>query len=459
MAITVSPNMNLPIPGVGTENGPDYAFDINASLSLLDAHDHSQGNGVQITPSGLNINTALTLNNNRLTSVAGITLQAQPSMAIAGTIYENGNDLYFIDGLGNNVRITQSGGVAGSPGSISNLVSPASASYVSASRTFVFQSDASIAANIDAASYILRNISPNSTYGLTLTPPTLTSDYTLQLPALPAANSFLSINTSGIIAGTIPLSGGITGSNIAANTVALNNIVTNLQIPMSVSSSTTVAVGTAVVICNSPTNYNLYSAVGNSGRQVIFKVPAANVFVAFYTINPTGGELIDGKSFYTMASPGEQVTLVSDGAGWVVIDHYAKTEPVSYTPTIQGWASVSGVNFKSFRDGKDLVIQGTFVGGGLTTNLASFTLGFLGSNLSVYTDPNVLGYLPSGNYVTTNAIGSGGSVLLVAGQPYAFFGQTYFNRQSGQPAPADTMGPNGIIITFNTRIPIQFWEP
>lgn len=455
MAITVSPNMNLPIPGVGTENGPDYAFDINASLSLLDAHDHSQGNGVQITPAGLNINTALTLNNNRLTSVAGITLQAQPSMTVAGTIYENGNDLYFIDGLGNNVRITQSGGVAGSPGSISNLVSPASASYVSASRTFVFQSDASIAANIDAASYILRNISPNSTFGLTLTPPTLTSDYTLQLPALPASNSFLTINTSGIISGTVSQSGGITGSNIAANTIALSNIVANLQIPGLVGFSTTVAVGTAVVECGTPGTYNLYTPVGNSGRQITFKVPVANNFTSFYAISTPAGT-IEGRTQFNMATPGEQLTIVSDGTDWLIISHYTRTQPQAYTPSIQGWGSVSSVNFSSYRDGNELVVRGTFQGNSPSTNLATFTLGFAGVNMAVLCD-NGFG-LPCGNYVTVNAIGSGGSVLSSPLNFYCFIGQTYSNRTTGSGAPADTVGPSGVVVTLNARIPIYQWE-
>lgn len=200
MSSTNTPNMNLIVPGVGTEPGPDYANDINASLSIIDQHDHTIGNGVQITPSGLDINAALTLNGNFLTSAAGMTFQAQLSTPANGTVYESGNDLYYVDGVGNNVRITQSGAVAGSPGSIANLTSPASASYVSGSSTFVWQSNTSIAANMDFGAAIMRNLSPNSTFALTLQPPAaLGSNYTITLPSLPATTKIMALTNSGVM--------------------------------------------------------------------------------------------------------------------------------------------------------------------------------------------------------------------------------------------------------------------
>lgn len=201
MPTTNSPNMNLPIPGVGSEPGPDYASDINNSLTIIDQHDHSNGSGVPVTPSGLNINTDLTLNNNSLTNIEALTLTAQSSLSTLLSIYAINNDLYFNDGLGNAVRITQSGGIAGSPGSIANLTSPASATYVSASQTFVWQSDTGIAANMDAGSLLLRNLSPNSNFALTLQPPAaLSSNYSITLPTLPPTNNrFMQLDSSGTI--------------------------------------------------------------------------------------------------------------------------------------------------------------------------------------------------------------------------------------------------------------------
>lgn len=203
MSYTLSPNMSLRIPTIGDESGLNYTLDINFDLlSVLDTHDHTQGKGVQITPAAINVNTTLSLNNNFLDQIAGLTLLAQNvTPATTSTIYESGNDLYFVDGLGNNVRITQSGGIAGTPGSITNLTPPASVNYVSGSQTFVFQSNTATAANIDAGAYLFRNLSPNSTFAVTLSPPAgLSSNYDLILPMIPAQQSFMTLDTSGNMA-------------------------------------------------------------------------------------------------------------------------------------------------------------------------------------------------------------------------------------------------------------------
>lgn len=198
-----SANMLLPIPAVGLELGPQYAIDINDCMTLIDAHDHTPGSGVQITPAGMNINIDLSMGGNNLTTIRSLRLSSQSSPLVGvldiNCVYDVLGDLYFTDGVGNQVRITQGGGVAGTPGSISGLVAPASASYVSANQTFVWQSDTLTPANMDAASYIFRNLSANSK-GLTLSPPAaMGADYTLTLPALPAAatNKIVRLDSTG----------------------------------------------------------------------------------------------------------------------------------------------------------------------------------------------------------------------------------------------------------------------
>lgn len=199
---TISPNMNLILPGVGVTLGPQWATDLNSSLNIIDGHDHASGSGVPINPAGLDISSDLTIKNNNLTNARSLRMAVQPSaLALAsdlGCLYVTGVDLYFNDENGNQIQITQSGGVAGSPGSISNLTSPASASYVAGSQTFVWQSGVSTAANMDAGSLILRNITPSS-FGITLSPPTLSSNYSIVLPALPASTKIMSIDSSGNI--------------------------------------------------------------------------------------------------------------------------------------------------------------------------------------------------------------------------------------------------------------------
>jgi hypothetical protein len=201
---TISPNMNLTIPSVGITLGPAYASQINSTLNIIDTHDHSSGSGVRITPSGLNINSELPINNNNIISIRSARFQSQGSLLALTTdlncLYVSGVDLYYNDGNGNQVRVTDSGGIAGTPGSIANLVSPASASYVSGSQTFVWQSAANTAANLDAGSIRLREILAGSNAVTLSVVSPLTSNYTLTLPVPPATTqTFLAIDASGNI--------------------------------------------------------------------------------------------------------------------------------------------------------------------------------------------------------------------------------------------------------------------
>lgn len=203
-SVTLSPDMNLPIPVVGVDTGPDWANNINACFTIIDGHDHSSGNGVPITPAGLSIITDLSILNNNISQARSVRFQAQLSPLAESTdlgcIYESGVDLYYNDGNGNQIRITESGGVAGTPGSISNLTSPASASYVAASSTFVWQSDTNKAANMDAGSLIVRKLTTSSP-GITIqAPSSLASNYALVLPALPASQKFMTLDASGNMA-------------------------------------------------------------------------------------------------------------------------------------------------------------------------------------------------------------------------------------------------------------------
>lgn len=202
MSFTVSTNMGLIIPTVGQEDGPLYAQDVNDSLSRIDGHDHSLGNGVFITPDGLNINASLPMNGQSLTTIGALTLSPQGSDAVANSIYEKGVDLYYRDGAGNVIRITQSGSVSGAAGTITGLPSgTASASY--GAGVFTFQAATLTPANIDGGAFVLRN-NVASSFGLTLYPPAaMAADTQITLPSIPSQTSILTIDSSGNIAPSI----------------------------------------------------------------------------------------------------------------------------------------------------------------------------------------------------------------------------------------------------------------
>ena len=265
---TISPNMSLILPTVGVDPGPDWATNLNASLSIIDQHNHSPGNGVQINPDGLSINSDLTFQNNNATNLRSSRYFPQTTPLTTptdlGETYVLGVDLYYIDGNGNQIQITKSGGIAGSPGSIADLVSPASATYVSADQTFVWESNANTAANMDGGSIILRDIVANSP-GVTISPPSgLAANYTITLPAsLPTSTNFVTLDASGNLAAvfnvdnstiitsgdTIEVApGGITATQIASMTITAaqiaNQTITAAQIANSTITDVQIASGT-----------------------------------------------------------------------------------------------------------------------------------------------------------------------------------------------------------------------
>lgn len=265
MAVINSPNMNLPIPAVGTEAGPLYAADINGSLTIVDQHNHSAGQGVQITPDGLNINAALSFGNNIAIDIAALTLFPNAQSTI-NTVYETAaGDLHYINSSGLDIQITNGTGVAVTPTSIPGLVAPASASYVPGSSTFVWQSNTSIAANMDFGAAIMRNLSPNSTFSLTLQPPTLTSNYTITLPALPPSTSLMALDSSGNISAPYSISGGLNASVLTPNSITAtqiaNNVITFQQIANNTITSTQIADQTILNSKLAPVNIAFSSVI------------------------------------------------------------------------------------------------------------------------------------------------------------------------------------------------------
>ena len=276
---TTSVNMGYPIPVVSTDPGPDYAVHINECLTTIDAHDHTSGNGVLITPSAININTALPFGGNNATQLrtAAFNLQGSPITGSASTdvgcIYFAGVDLYANDGAGNTVRITQTGGVAGSPGSISNLASPASASYVSASGKFVWQRGVTLAADIDCRSVLLRNTGASSN-ALTLNPPSsMASNFSLTLPNVSSATSFMALDSSGNMSAFTPTAQGITRAMMAA----VGQFASNASGAFNTSSGTFGSVT------------NLSGTLTTTGRPVmLFLQPSGSGASRFFAINTAG---------------------------------------------------------------------------------------------------------------------------------------------------------------------------
>src|SRR5438552_16462260 len=116
MTTTITPNMSMVIPVPSSEPGPTWAQElVTAFTNILDVHDHTSGKGLKVPSGGLNINSDLSFGGFNLTTIRTLRLSSQGAVLTGGTeigeLYRVLNELYFNDGAGNQVKITNAGAV------------------------------------------------------------------------------------------------------------------------------------------------------------------------------------------------------------------------------------------------------------------------------------------------------------------------------------------------------------
>ena|SRR6202789_4422104 len=194
----LSPNMSLVLPTIGVDSGLTWEQSVNTNSGVLDGHNHSVGSGVQINPSGININNDLPFNGFNATSLRSVRFNAQTSPISLptdiGCIYVSGVDLYYNDVNANQIRITSGGTV----NATSSGISDGTATAAFSSGTLVVDAASNTPANIQVASVLLGNTGVPGSDFVTLSPPNaLSSNYSLVLPPLPAQTNVMTLDTSG----------------------------------------------------------------------------------------------------------------------------------------------------------------------------------------------------------------------------------------------------------------------
>lgn len=364
MATTISPNMNLPIPVVGQEPGPDYASDINSSLTILDGHTHTAGSGVPITPDAINVNADLPMNNNSITDAEAITFNAQGSPSSTnGSLSESGVDLYYTDGSGNQIRITQSGAIAGTPGSISGLTPPATAAYNSGSSTFIWQSAANTSASMDNGPVTIREVAVNAK-GVTLTPVTsLASDYTLTLPQPPASQKIMTLDASGNM--TAPYVVDNSTIEVSSNTIQVKNVgITTGKIADQAVTTAKIAdlnVTVGKLALASITTAQVSATAGITPTQL-----ASSVFAVSSTITYSGSS----GSFITVTNA--TVTIAGHSSRPIFINFLGNNANLGQSYIGYSSAASPSVTFRIKRDDGTLIYSGgilaTLSTGSVATN-------------------------------------------------------------------------------------------
>lgn len=359
MAFITSPNMSLIIPNVSQELGPAYAQDVNSSLGTLDSHNHSPGNGVQITPAGLNINTDLPFLSNNATRLRSARFTLYPNIGAFGATASDvacllavGVDLYYIDGSGNQIQITKSGFVNSGAGSISGLSGfpNASASYNGGTGTFVWDQGISQAANMDAATLIIRYPgsypTPSGNYIALQAPTTLATGYALTYPnTLPSFNnSWLATTTSGSESwlsadnSTLTVSGsnlivanaGITTTQIASATILGSNIAASTITDTNIASATITVDKQAAMTVSQSVGLNGFARSPTSGPYTQVSGSVTDITNLNVTITTSGRPIWIGLLPDTTGNSGIDAQTTGTNASSATIT-VVETSPSSTT--------------------------------------------------------------------------------------------------------------------------------
>lgn len=273
---TITPNMNLVLSTIAVDSGLTWEQNLNASLVLVDQHNHTPGYGAPLNSNSLNFTSPLPLNNNAILSVASVTFTPQISTPAVNSLYVNGVDLYYYDGNADApIQITLGGAVNATSSGISS--GTATASFVTG--VLVVNAASSTPANIQGASLLLGNNSSGSKF-LTLSPPAaMASNISQTLPTIPAATSIMQMDSSGNMSATLVVDnattvissntlkvGTIQTANIAANAVTRPKLASVGQQISSGSGNFNTSSATPVAVTN------LSVTITTTGRPVIVAI-------------------------------------------------------------------------------------------------------------------------------------------------------------------------------------------
>lgn len=224
--MTTTPNMGMALPTVGGSSGAWGTLLNDALLNKVDLHDHSNGLGVQITPSGLNINADLTFAGNGLTNLGKAAFTAVTALASGSkTLFVSSadNELYWRTQSGSNVKLTNGaslnvsafvGGIGGDYSAVS-----AALNYDNADTRYTFkQAGGTTWARIASGELRVYETGTSETFYVGIAAPAaLAGSYTITLPtAAPGSTQLMQMSSAGVVS----------ASNTIANAVTCSALIT-----------------------------------------------------------------------------------------------------------------------------------------------------------------------------------------------------------------------------------------
>jgi hypothetical protein len=222
MPQAASPNMQLILPTPGGDAG-SWGDELNAAfVPLLDAHDHTTGKGVQITPPGLNLNADVSFQTHSATHLQSADFDEVAALSTGSRrLFWNSADheLYIRTAAGVNVKLTSGaglnatllGGIGGDYLSVGALLA-----FDDTTDRYLFQQEVSAAvrqfarlasADLDIYEFKAAGATPVPTRRVRLqSPVSLAADYAItMLAALPGAQSLLQVDNAGVLTASMTL--------------------------------------------------------------------------------------------------------------------------------------------------------------------------------------------------------------------------------------------------------------
>lgn len=380
---STTPNMGLtePTPGPGGTPGPTWAQELNSSLSRIDEHDHTPGKGIPIPQAAIIISGNFSFNSFSLTDVRSTRYTSQGTVFVdaadINSVYVVNGELYYRDASGNNVQITSGGSVnvSGTGGITGMTGTTAAVTYSDSTKTFSFTQDAGITAKMFFGQISIAEevASANS---ITIKSPTaLGASYDITLPiALPASTLPVVMSGAGVLSTQQIVTAQIGDSQITTAKLAagvangLSSVVAALDdFAVIADTSDSGNIKKAVISSFKNSKYRsivtsdslsitadefaslsgasfiltLPTAIGNAGKQFVIQHNGTSL-TQVYTLNTTSGQTIGGiaSGQYALYTNGETLTVISDGANWLIQDHVAQTDwAAAVASTITGSTS------------------------------------------------------------------------------------------------------------------------
>lgn len=335
-----TPLMDLQIIQLGQGGDSEITIwnKVISNFSRLDSHTHTPGDGSYITSAALQIDGSISFNNNQATQLNAVIFESQTvDVADKQGLYVKNGELVYRDQADNIVPITSAGGLAGTPGTIAGLVSPASASYDSLFGAFKFFADSNEYARLYSSDLVLSEFGVAGGFTTTLKVVGNTQNYSLTLPtAAPAANTSFLFNASGVATFTPAFKRGTT----ATNQVALVSSTDNTQLNGLTLANNQILLGTAgTPVSGQLTNAYVSATAAIAGTKI------SPAFGAQQITGSSGMNISAGAvSFGGNLSVTGTTTLSNDlsTTGNVTLSGSGKTFTVNTTASFASTLSVSG---------------------------------------------------------------------------------------------------------------------